>query len=278
MPTISAAAVKALREKTDLPMMECKQALVEADGDEQKAIDILKEKAGRAIEKRRDNTTAEGRIFLQQTDGGAEVAMVEVQCESEPVAKGDHISEFGQLLVTQLLNGPGAASPDELLDQPAPNDSGQTLRAIYDEMVSKIREKIVVNRVLRVSGPAGGYVHHDGKTGVLFQAEGSEMEAEILRDVAMHIAAMQPSVITVEELDQAAVQAERDRLTEEAKASGKPDNIVEKIVEGRMKNFYIEQGVLVLQDFAKDDSKTVSQALAEKGFQPKAFSRWVIGN
>ena len=106
-------------------------------------------------------------------------------------------------------------------------------------------------------GPVAGYVHHDGKTGCLFQATGGEGLPEVLRDVAMHIAALKPTVTHVDELDQASVQEERDRLTEEAKATGKPDNIIEKIVDGRMNNFYQEQGVLVVQAFAKDDSKSV---------------------
>lgn len=278
MATISAAAVKALREKTDLPMMECKQALVEAEGDEARAIEILKEKAGRAIEKRRDNTTAEGRIFLSITDDGSEAAMVEIQCESAPVATGSNMSEFGDLVVKQLLEGPGAATAEELLGQSAPDGSGRTLQEIYDDMVSKIREKIVVNRVVRLQGPVGGYVHHDGKTGVLFQGKGEDKQADVLRDVAMHIAALRPSVTNVEELDPATVSAERERLSEEARATGKPENIIEKIVDGRMKAFYVEQGVLVLQPFAKDDSKTVSQALAESGFEAGTFHRWVIGN
>lgn len=278
MATISAAAVKALREKTDLPMMECKQALVEAEGDEARAIEILKEKAGRAIAKRQDNVTAEGRVFLLRKDDGSEAAMVEVQCESEPVAKGENMSQFGEQLVKQLLEGPGAETPEELLSQPAPADSDRTLKDLYDDMLNKIREKIVVNRVARVKGPVGGYVHHDGKTGVLFQASGENGDDEILRDVAMHIAALRPTVVTEDQLDEAEVQKERERLTQEAKATGKPENIISKIVDGRMKNFYVEQGVLVLQPFAKDDSKTVSQALAEKGFTPVAFHRWVIGN
>jgi elongation factor Ts len=100
----------------------------------------------------------------------------------------------------------------------------------------------------------------------------------ILRDVAMHIAALRPTVCSVEELNSAEVDAERERLSAEARATGKPENIIEKIVDGRMKNFYVEQGVLVLQPFAKDDSKTVSQVLAENGFKPGSFHRWVIGN
>jgi elongation factor Ts len=164
------------------------------------------------------------------------------------------------------------------LAQQSPDGSGKPLSELFDELVNQIREKIVVTQIIRVAGPVGSYVHHDGKTGVLFCATGEKADAPVLRDVAMHIAALSPTVTTVEDLDPAAVQAERNRLSEEALATSKPENIVEKIVDGRMKNFYAEQGVLVVQPFAKDDSKTVSQALAESGLEAKCFARWKIGS
>ncbi len=277
MAEITAAAVKALRELTDLPMMECKKALVEAGGDQDKAIEILRESGKKVSLKRADNPTSEGRIWIEIKGDGSEAAMIELQCESAPVAANDEFQAFARQCARQLLDGPGAESPEQLTAQPAPEHAGMTLKEIYDELVNKIREKIVLARLTRVSGPVGGYVHHDGKTGVLFQAAGENATCPILKDVAMHIAALKPAVTEAEELDPAAVEAERDRLTNEAKATGKPDNIIEKIVAGRMKNFYDEQGVLVVQPFAKDDSKTVSQALAEKGFKASSFTLWVLG-
>lgn len=277
MVDISAAAVKALRERTDMPMMKCKQALQEAGGDEEQAVEILKREAGKVLDKRKDNPTAEGRIFIAVGTDGGEAAMVELQCESAPVAAGEQFIAFGEQAARQLLDGPGAATPEELLDQPAPGSEGKSLRDLYEHLLGTIRENIVVARIVRVDGPVAGYVHHDGKTGVLFQASGENATAPVIRDVAMHICALKPTVTNADELDAAVVQAERDRLSEEARATGKPDNIVEKIVEGRMKNFYIEQGVLVLQPFAKDDTKTVSQALAEAGLKAQGFIRWVLG-
>ena len=276
MAEVTAAAVKALRERTDLPMMLCKKALVEAEGDMEKAIEFLKQEVGKVREKRADNATLEGRIFTLAKDDGSEAVMVEVQCESEPVAKGEDLGKFGTLLAKQLLEGPGAGTPEELLAQPVPGGSG-TLNEMFDDLVNKIREKIVVSRIVRAKGPLGVYVHHDGKTGVLFQASGDDHKAEVLRDVAMHIAGMRSSVVNPEDLDATTVKAERDRLAAEAKATGKPDNIIEKIVDGRMQAFYKEEGVLALQDFAKEQSKSVSQALAEKGLKPVAFQRWAIG-
>jgi elongation factor Ts len=276
MAEITAAAVKALREKTDLPMMECKKALTEAGGDEAKAIKILKEMFKKVQEKRADNVTAEGRIFIAVRPDASEAAMVEIQCESAPVATGEVMQKFGQAMVDQLLNGPGAADAAALMSQKAAGAS-QTFQEQYEEIVNKIREKIVVNRIARVQGPVGGYVHHDFKTGVLFVASGTPKNAEIVRDVAMHIAALNPVVTKPEELDAAAVEVEREKLKAEARASKKPENILDKIVDGRMKVYYAEQGVLVMQPFAKDDSKTVSQALSDAGLEAVRYLRWKVG-
>ncbi|MBW3541583.1 MAG: translation elongation factor Ts [Planctomycetes bacterium] len=277
MAEITAADVKKLRELTDLPMMECKKALMEADGDQKRAIEILKQQFQKVREKRQANITSEGRIFTAMADDGRKGAMVEIQCESAPVAGGETLREFGELTVRQLLEGPGAESSDELLAQAAPGKDGRTLNDLYEEMVNKIREKIVVARVIRVEGPVGEYVHHDGKTGVLFYAKGEKAKAPVLRDVAMHIAALRPVATTPADVDPSLVQQERDRLSAEARATGKPENIIEKIVEGRLKSFYVETGVLVMQPFAKDDTKTVSQALAEHGLEARGFTLWRLG-
>lgn len=271
MAEITAAAVKALREKTDLPMMDCKKALVEAGGDEGKAIEILREQFEKVMVKRADNVTAEGKIFTKVSEDGSKSAAVVVLCESAPVAGSEGVAKIGEAAVEQLLTGPGAVSGEDLLEQE--NPFGGTMKDLYEETINKIREKIVIGQVALVEGPVGIYVHHDGKTGVLFQAEGEAKDPAVLRDIAMHIAAMRPTVANVQDVDPAAVQAERERLTEEAKASGKPDNIVEKIVDGRMSVFYREEaGVLTEQPFAKDDSKSVGQVLAENGLKAKAFT------
>jgi elongation factor Ts len=121
------------------------------------------------------------------------------------------------------------------------------------------------------------YVHHDGKQGVLFHCDGANLTAPVLRDVAMHIAALKPVCTLPEQLPAELVNAERDRLRAEAQKTGKPDNIIEKMVDGKLNEFYNEQGVLICQPFAKDDSKRVSQALAEAGLKAVGFTRWVLG-
>jgi elongation factor Ts len=274
---ISSKQVAELRSETGAGMMDCKKALVEAGGDEKQAIEILKRNFAKIQIKRAENATSEGLIRIAVKDDGSAAAMVELQCESAPVAKADDFLFLADQCAKQLLNGPGASSPEELLKQPAPDRPGQTLQDLYEEVANKIREKIVLARVLRVSGPAGGYVHHDGKTGVLFQASGVKA-APVLKDVAMHIAALKPVATTPEQLNPDDVKKERERLTEEAAKSGKPANIVEKIVDGRLKTYYAENGVLTYQLFAKDDTKTVSQALAEQGLKAEQFTRWILGN
>ncbi len=278
MAEITASQVKELRQLTDLPMMECKRALVEADGDQEQAIAILKEQNHKVMLKRADNATSEGRIAIAVADDGSTAAMIELQCESAPVANNDEFQALAENCARQLLTGPGADDPDALLDQPSPDDDSRTLRESYEEVVNKIREKIVLAKVTRVDGPVAGYVHHDGKTGVLFVASGEDSSAEVIRDVAMHIAAMNSAVVNPEDLDAAEVDEARERLAEEARATGKPENIIEKIVEGRIKVFYQEQGVLSAQQFVKEESKTVSQVLAESGLTASGFTRWVLGN
>lgn len=273
MAEVTAAAVKSLRERTDLPMMKCKKALVEAGGDEEKAIALLKEEMSIKVKSRSDNECNEGQIFI--LEGNGEVAAVEFRCESEPVSKFDDFVALGDAMVKQLLEGPGAASGEELLSQPHPD--GGTIKDKYDEVNGKIQEKFDVSKVARHSGPAGVYLHHDRKSGAIFLGQdGADTDA--LKDVAMHIAAMKPLVMTREEADPAKVAEEREKLVAEAKASGKPDNIVERIVDGRMTNFYKEEaGVLLDQPFAKDDSKSVSQFLKEKGIEPRGFELFKIG-
>ena len=278
MAEITAQAVKQLRDLTDLPMMDVKRALVDADGDQDRAIELLKERNKKVMLKRIENATSEGLIRVLATEDASRAAMIELQCESAPVAKADDFVFLADQCVKQLLNGPGATTPEELLSQPAPDRAGTTLGSLLEDVVGKIREKMVLARVLRVGGPAGGYAHHDGKTGVLFRAAGESKGAVVLKDVAMHVAALKPVVTLPEELSADLVAAERTRLTQEAAATGKPANIIEKMVDGRMKTYYAENGVLAFQLFAKDDSKTVSQALAESGLKAVGFTRWVLGN
>ena len=277
MPEITAEMVRSLRDKTDLPMMECKKALNEAGGDEEKAIQILREKVKGLQVKLSDRATSEGRVATLTAADGSAAVMVEMLCETAPVARNEDFLFLCDQLCKQLLTGPGATTAEELLKQTAPDRPGVTLQSLLDDIMNRIRENMKVGRVLKVQGPAGAYTHHDGTVGVLFQASGSNASAPVLRDVAMHVAAMLPKYCLPDEVDPAAVAAEKARLTEEARKSGKPENIIEKMVAGKLRVFYNNEGVLIAQPFAKDDSKTVEKALEEAGLKAVSFTRWRLG-
>jgi elongation factor Ts len=277
MAEITAEAVRTLRERTDLPMMECKKALVEAGGDQERAVQILKERVKGLRLKVADRTTSEGRIPTLTAADGLSAVMVEVQCESAPVARSEDFLFLCDQLTKQLLNGPGASTPEELLAQKCPDKPSLTLHELHEEILNKIRENIVVARIIKAKGPVAGYTHHDGKLGVLMQASGQNATAPVLRDVAMHVASLNPTVCLPDQLDPAVVAAERARETEAAQKSGKPANIIEKIVDGKMRVFYDKEGVLVFQSFVKDDTKTVAQALSAAGLTATRFIRWRLG-
>ena len=153
MAEISATAVRELRERTGLPMMKCKEALVANNGDTEAAVQWLKSQVKGLLEKRGENATTEGQVKILVRPDGSEAVMIEIQCESPPVATGEDMNHFADELARQLLDGPGADTPEALLSQAAPSHSGQTLNDLYEDMINRIREKIVVSRVARVKGP-----------------------------------------------------------------------------------------------------------------------------
>ncbi len=275
MTTISAAAVKAFRERTGLPLMDCKQALQEAGGDEDVAFEVLRKKGKQLSDKRSDRETAFGRFGMYLGTDKQVGAMVELLCESAPVTSNEQFIQLAQDLATQLATGPGAATADELLDQESPSQPGTTLRQQKDDLFNRIREVFNVGRLVRVEGTCGGYQHNAGTTaGVLLQIEGGSDEAA--KDISMHIAAMKPEVLAVEDLDKDQVEREREILRAAAKAEGKPDNIVEKMVEGRIRQYCAERALLE-QPFVKDDKLTVGEYAKQNGMKLVAMWHWVIG-
>jgi elongation factor Ts len=201
-------------------------------------------------------------------------AIVELQCESAPVAGNEEFVQLAKDLAHQLATGPGASAPEGLWQQPSPSKSGITLAEQRDEIQNKIREVFRLSRILRVDSPCGGYVHHDGKTGVLLAVENGD--ATLAKDICMHIAAMRPKAIAIEELDPAIVESERAILTEAARKEGKPEKIIDKMVDGRMRNFFAEC-VLAEQPFVKDDKQTVGKIASSKGMKMLQFACWKLG-
>jgi elongation factor Ts len=274
MAEITAAQVMKLRDDTGLPMMDCKKALQESGGDFDKAKQTLREKGIKLMAIRSDRPTEEGRIAVYNSLNPGVGAMIELQVESAPVAKHEDIVALANDLAKQLAIGPGAKTPDDLWIQPAPSKPGKTLREWKDEIEGKMREVLRLSRVHRVDAPTGGYVHHDAKSGVLLEVEGGN--DELAKGIAMHVAAMKPKATTTAELDKALVDKERAILTEQARKEGKPDNIIEKMIEGRMRNFYAEN-VLSEQPFVKDDKQSVGKIAAAGNMKLKKFTRWQLG-
>lgn len=274
MAEISAAAVKAFRERTGLPLMDCKKALTEAGGDEDKAIAILRE-AGKSLEnKRADRETGFGRFGLFIGVGEKTGAMVELMCESAPVTQNEEFIQLANDLAKQLAKGPGASTADELLAQPSPSKAGMTLGEQKEELFNRIREVFRVGRLVRVEGSCGGYSHNAGTiAGVLLQVEGGNDEAA--KDIAMHVAAMKPSALSGDELDPELIAKEREFLRSAALKEGKPEAIVDKMVEGRLRQFVAERALLE-QPFVKDDKQSVGDYAKSQGMAVKKYWHWVL--
>jgi len=274
MADITAAMVMKLRDETGLPMMECKKALQDTNGDFDLAKQRARESGKKIMAMRQDRSTEEGRLATYASIKPPLGAMIELQVESAPVAKHEDVVALADDLAKQLATGPGAKTPEELWKQPAPSRKGVTLAQWKDELEGKMREVFRLTRIVRFDAPSGGYVHHDAKSSVLVEVEGGD--DDLAKSVAMHVAAMKPKATTKEELDPALVKKEREILTEQAKKEGKPDNIIEKMIEGRMRNFYAEH-VLSEQPFVKDDKQTVGKIAAAGGMKLKKFVRWQLG-
>ncbi len=277
--SISAADVMALRGRTNLPMMDCKAALTEAGGDMDKAIEILRKKFKDAAVKRGDRETAEGRIAVFIDTAKQIGAILELRCESAPVVKSDQFIKLANNLAKQVaLQNP--ASVEALLAQRFVDDPKHTIKDLLDEAYGLIREIMKPKRFTRLTGVLGGYGHHDGSLGVLLQVEGAATDSQLLTDVCMHIAALNPAAARKEDVpaDLVAKETEiaREQIANDPKNKSKPANILEKIIEGKLKNWFA-QNVLVEQPFVKDDSKTVGQLLTSAGLKMNRFIRYKVG-
>jgi elongation factor Ts len=279
MSEISAAAVKALRDRTGMQMMKCKAALTEAAGDMEKAVEILRKQNKEAQDKSAARETAEGRIAAFIDPSAQLGALVEVRCETAPVAKSDLFIQLANDLGNQVAHK-NPASPEALLAQPYIEDAKKTVNERIGEVVGLMRENIKVARLARFTGLLGSYIHHDGSVGVMVQVEGAKAEPQLLRDVCMHIAAKNPVAARREDVSEEKIAKEmeiaRSQMATDPKNQGKPANIIEKILEGKLKSWYAEN-VLVEQPFVKDDSKTVGELLRSAGLQMVRFVRYKVG-
>jgi elongation factor Ts len=262
--------VKELREKTDAPMMECKKALTEADGDLARAEEILRVKLGNKASKAAARVTAEGLIGLHIAADGKRGTVLEVNCETDFVAKNADFIAFIDQLAT-LVTDKNPADVAALNELPMGEGTVETTRAA---LVGKIGENISVRRFERIetANQLASYVH-GGKIGVLVEFSGPE---ETGKDLAMHIAATKPKALDASGVPAADIAAERSVAEQKAAESGKPAEIVAKMVEGSVQKF-LKEVTLLSQPFVKNDKQSVEQMLKEKGAKIQRFALYVVG-
>lgn len=272
---ITAAMVKELREKTGAGMMDCKKALQETDGDMEKAIDFLREKGISSAAKKADRIAAEGTAYTL-IDGNTAV-LLEINCETDFVTKNDQFKALVHDLAEHLLSQK-PANLEEALQQPLHGD-GDTIETYINKAVATIGEKITLRRFVIVdktdADAFGAYTHLNGTIGSLVLLEGTTDE-DFAKDIAMHIAAVNPQFVSRDDVDADLIEREREVLTQQALNEGKPEKIVAKMVEGRLGKFF-EDISLLEQSFVKDPDVKVKKLVADKGATINAFTRYQVG-
>lgn len=267
MAEINAKDVMKLRNSTGLAMMECKKALVEADGDPEKAENLLRIKLKGKMDKRTERAAAEGCIAIAQR--GDSMAVAEIRAETDFTAKNDQFIVMSQKVAEMALD----ANDGEV----TPTDE---MTAAVDNIRISTGENCAIGRILKLTnagGKFGHYIHHDGKTAAIVEAQGNASD-DVLREVCMHIVAGVPAVplgVTPDDVPAEAAEKEKSFRLQQAMESGKPKEIAEKIVEGGMRKYY-EEVALTLQPFVKDPSKTIAEVLGN-GTTVKSFQRWMVG-
>lgn len=267
---ITATMVKELRERTGAGMMECKKALTAADGDMETAIEQMRISGLAKADKKSGNTAAEGTVVIKIADDGSRFAMVEINSQTDFAAKAEDFINFSAAVVSAVL-----------ADQPAAveniNIAGQPVEEARKTLVAKIGENIQVRRFVCGSATGGTfsqYLHQGGRIGVVCEMEGGD--AELARDIAMHVAASKPLCVSEQEVPADVLNKEKAILTAEASESGKPAEIVEKMVAGKIRK-YLAGITLVGQPFVKDPDQTVAALLKARGATVKSFHRLEVG-
>lgn len=264
--SVNANAVKELRDKTGAGMMDCKKALEEANGDFEKAIEILRKKGASVAAKRAERSANEGIVLTKVFNNGKSAAIVEVNCETDFVAKSEDFINFVNFVMDVIVtNKP--ADIDSLMKL---SSNGKSVTDELNALIGKIGEKIEVSRFAIQNSENGeivDYIHHGSKLGVLIQADNVPNDKAkdiqpILKDIAMQVAAMRPITIYRDEVDKALVEKEIDIYKELARKEGKPEQILEKIAVGKLNKFY-EENCLFEQAYIKDNTKKISDLIAE---------------
>ena len=270
--SITAAMVKELRERTGSGMMECKKALVEANGDMDTAIEQMRKSGLAKADKKSDRTAAEGNITIKTSGSGQQAVIVEVNCETDFVGNGDIFKEFTDA-VAELALSSGITTTQELLEQSL--DSG-TVEDARKALIAKIGENINIRRLQRIESSQGKVFQylHGNRIGVIVDV--ADVDEETGRGIAMHVAASQPVCVSEDQVDAALLDKEREIFSAQAEASGKPAEIVEKMVEGRL-NKYLKEVTLLGQPYNKDPDMKVTQLLSKAKGSVASFVRFEVG-
>ncbi len=269
---ISAALVKELRERTGAGMMECKKALVETDGDIEAAIEHMRKTGLAKADKKAGRAAAEGLIIARSNDDNTKVTLTEVNCETDFVAKGDDFIDFANGVADLAFNNDPADTDALLALEMA---GGENVGDTCKRLIAKIGENMNVRRfiTLTTSGVLGTYLH-GSRIGVVVELQGGDLE--LARDIAMHVAASRPTAVDESEVPAELIEKEREIFSAQAADSGKPADIIAKMVEGRIKKF-LKEVTLVGQPFVKNPDVTVEQLLKEKGAKVISFQRIELG-
>lgn len=263
---VTAAMVKEIREKTGAGMMDCKKALTEVNGDMEKAVDVLREKGLAKAAKKSGRIAAEGLVDICMNENNKKAVVAEVNSETDFVAKNDEFKKFVKDVAVTALNS-DKADAQELLNEKY-LDTDETVQEILNNKISKIGENMSVRRFERIemeNGKIAGYIHGAGKIGVLVALETNSDSEEILvlgKDIAMQVAAMNPKYISRDDVDEAYIEHEKEILKQQALNEGKPANIVEKMIVGRL-NKQLKEVCLLNQPFVKNPDLTVDQLIKE---------------
>jgi len=271
---ITASLVKELRERTGAGMMECKKALTETNGDIEAAIENMRKSGQAKAAKKAGRTAADGVIVIAQSADEARAAMVEVNCETDFVAKDDNFKSFAEAVGERAL-GNDVADVDALMALPLHEGEETTIEEARQALVSKIGENMNVRRFVRTQAQGSIYSYSHGvRIGVIVDVTGGD-EA-LGRDLAMHIAASNPVCVSEDQVSQDLLAKEREITEAQARESGKPDNIVEKMIEGRMRK-YLGEITLIGQAFVKDPDTKVGKLLESRGATVNGFTRFEVG-
>ena len=272
---ITASQVKDLIEKTGAGMMDCKKVLTETDGDMEKAIELLRERGIAKAAKKSDRIAAEGIVAAYVSEDGKVGAVVEVNSETDFVAKNEEFKTFVEDVAEQIAKE-NPADVEELLEQTSIKDSNKTVKEVLTDKIAKIGENMTIRRFERFesNGLVEKYIHGDGKIGVLVDIENGD--AELAKDICMQIAAAKPEFLDREAVPQERLDKEMEILKAQAMNEGKPEAIAEKIVQGRVGKFYSEI-CLVEQEFVKNPDLKVKELLSSKNAKINRFARFEKG-